>query len=286
MRGLHWKQQIATTAIASGLALSLSQLWQWTQGANALLALSAAAILLAFYKKQRSASRLMVQSAILFLAMILISSRSSAPEAIGSGLAWGGIAGGLLFSAGLIRLSQLNPTQLKPAAQFELNASSAPENMSPPMIPIQTEIESVTGKPLDTPMAGLGLLLSDDEYVDDEDLEEAECEQESAEGEQILHAWTRSRQPDEERLEGSVIVEFKPGQKLAYVHVPFLPGFISRPHAMCYCDQDSIFTAEFDILQTYGGRLNARRRGDVTEAAETLVTFSVNAPWQFSHRAA
>jgi len=274
------RQRIAAAALMCGLGLSLLQLWQHTFGTTAILALSTALMLIAFCKRPTTTSGVVIQSFILLVAMTCVAVSSGTHQATGSGLVWAGVLSGLVSNIGLIRLSLLPDEETGSQTEEQQTEGQRLERPDEFLVDQSVTISETVLVP--SGLTALELLASeDDEEFLDEELEEADVE-----GERIVHAWTRRRQPEEELLEGSVVAEFLPGQKQVYIHVPFLPGFASPPHALCYCECDTLFAAEFDILQTYGGRLSVRRRGDVCDSAEVEISFSVNAPRHITQRAA
>ena len=358
-------QRMAAAAMMCGVALVvclvLSQLWIRTTGPNAILTLSAGAVLLSLSKKTVTFQRRCLQLSVLLGVMGGVAVLSRNPIHLGSALVWVGVTGAVLISLEILHLSrhrqepvaeistvaepvtdtgtQETPVTFSPFLMSDLsdldqfgrscgreerlsldetlgfrepvrhlNDETAPgacpgnqqhhSNPSPlrgeggrrpdegANVASASDSHRSNPSPQPSPLRGEGefrdrLLVEESEECD-EDLEEEFAE---PDGEQILHAWTRRRLPEEESLEGSVIAEFPAGQKQIYVHVPFLPGFSGLPRGFCFCEEETLFAAEFDILQTYGGRLNVRRRGDVNEAAETTVSFSVTAP-RSSQRAA
>jgi hypothetical protein len=87
----------------------------------------------------------------------------------------------------------------------------------------------------------------------------------------VLQSWTRLLTDEGELLEGSMRVGFAPGERIVRRHVPISPPFSDWPRGWCECDDGETFEAELDAVRSYGVRLTIRRRGDVSDPAETEV---------------
>lgn len=87
----------------------------------------------------------------------------------------------------------------------------------------------------------------------------------------VLQSWTRMLTDEGELLEGTIRVSFAPGERIVRRHIPIAPPFSAWPEGWCACDDGQTFEPELDWLRSYGARLTVRRRGDVTQPAETEV---------------
>ncbi len=266
------EQWIAPALLLCGMVAAFVSLAFATTGSHVFLALSAGALVFGFCRAGFS-SRSPWPWFALAASMGLVLVTAAIPAALGSGLAWSVLAIAILFAIRVLQLS--SSVVVKESCEMETVPVILPVNPSVEAIAERAEVPAVSSEPI--PFS-LVQFESEEEF---EDLEcEEDCEEEEFEeaGERVLQAWTRRRHAEEERLEGSVVAEFHASQKQVYIHVPFLPGFVSRPQAFCMCEPDQIFYAEFDILQTYGGRLTVRRHGNCDEPAEVSVSFSITAP--------
>ncbi|SFH94092.1 hypothetical protein [Planctomicrobium piriforme] len=258
------KLQLALlAALGGGLALSLCQLLGSVQGTNALLAFAACSLLVSVFYCRPALASLQSPFILIPLALLVmggVSVVAGQQTEIGSGLAFTAVLAGMLLAACAILRVPQSVVQAEAAVPTEtpLVVDVVKETLQFAELQAQDVVEEAE--------------ISDEEF---EDLEPSELDDESG---QIVHAWTRSRKRSEERLDGSVTVDFITGQRHAYVHVPFTPAFVRRPQADCECDDSDTFAAEFDVLQPYGGRLSVRRRGDATSPAAVEISISIIAP--------
>ena len=78
---------------------------------------------------------------------------------------------------------------------------------------------------------------------------------------------------DQEQIEGEIAVVLATGQKLAVVHVPFVPALAARPQVECRVDIDSDAQVRFKVasINSYGIRIEIRRSGsDIAETSMRL----------------
>lgn len=93
--------------------------------------------------------------------------------------------------------------------------------------------------------------------------------------EEILLSWQRFRlKTGSERLEGTLTLQFRAGEKIQHYHLPISPALKSIPAAWGESCEPGV-RIDFDILQTYGVRLTARRGAGSLEEAEVQVDFIV-----------
>jgi hypothetical protein len=109
-----------------------------------------------------------------------------------------------------------------------------------------------------------------DELVDEED--------EGSDPEMLQ--WMTRRQLDDgaEAVEGSVRIEFRPGERSASAHVTFSPPLGNRPQAECQVLVDFEGRVRIGVAQTYGLRIEARRPEPALAAAFIDVAFSARVP--------
>ena len=106
---------------------------------------------------------------------------------------------------------------------------------------------------------------------DESSVVELETDDQS-EGE-TLQTWTRVRLCDQsERLEGTVRLHFRAGERIQHCHIPISPAFSTIPEGWSECDDDS-FRSELTTRQTYGVRLTVKR--SMQDLAEGTVNVSV-----------
>jgi hypothetical protein len=102
------------------------------------------------------------------------------------------------------------------------------------------------------------------------DQEETESSQE-----ELLQSWKRLKLHNGiERLEGSLVLKFAVGEKIQHCHLPISPALNSLPQAWCECSDTSV-RVEFNVLQTYGVRLTARRGSGPLNEESVEVNFIV-----------
>ena len=78
----------------------------------------------------------------------------------------------------------------------------------------------------------------------------------------------------QEQIEGEISVVLATGQKLAVVHVPFVPPLSARPHVECRIDTDAPVRFKVASLNSYGIRIEIRRSGSDTEATSMHLCFT------------
>lgn len=101
--------------------------------------------------------------------------------------------------------------------------------------------------------------------------ESEQTEVDENEGE-LMQTWTRVRLDDlTERLEGTIQLHFRAGERIQHCHIPLSPAFATIPQAWSECHDDS-FRAEFTTLQTYGVRLTVKRSMHDLDACTTEVS--------------
>ncbi|WP_437194372.1 hypothetical protein [Planctomicrobium sp. SH527] len=288
-------QRLLPFGLVLGFLVSIAQLGAETRGPQSFVVVSFAAVMVAL--KLASGIRSTIKSfgvlgLLILLGIAVITLTSSIPMNTASGLVWGCLILSVLAITSVAKVA-ISGTQT--GSQFESISgeelvaqgdSEAAETFPVATFSIEEEKHEFESSVADLvefierPASQIALfsgLLSEDE--DEEfDLEDEEFEEDESGNGRVVHSLTRIRQSDEERLEGTMNVEFESGQKHVYLHVPFSPGFMARPTAMCICECDDMFAAEFDILHTYGGRLSVRRRGDFSFPAEMSVSIVITAP--------
>lgn len=289
-------QGLLPVALALGLGVSLAQLGTVTFGRQPLVLVAFAALLVAFHLAngiRPTIHRIGAFGLQMLAGLAVISLTSSIPVNTASGLVWGSLILAAFVTASVVMMAisgsqsasqsdeELVP-QRNDAAGFLPNTAivsdsgEALKNQKPDLEFVQG-CDEVSEK--QTPQIAIFSELQSEIYDEEFDLEEEEFEDDESGNGRVVHSLTRIRQNEEERLEGTMTVEFEAGQKHVYLHVPFSPGFTTRPSAMCLCECDDMFAAEFDILQTYGGRLSVRRRGDFSYPAELSVSIVITAPF-------
>ena len=83
---------------------------------------------------------------------------------------------------------------------------------------------------------------------------------------------------DQEQIEGEITVVMKTGQKLAIVHVPFVPPFAARPHVECRVDTGSQVRLKVACINSYGIRIEIRRSLSDTVATSMRICFTATTP--------
>ncbi len=107
------------------------------------------------------------------------------------------------------------------------------------------------------------------------------CDEEAALGDPtICQALTRRKLPHgREVVEGSVRVDFAPGEKMAAAHVGFVPPLPGRPKVECHVLGDFDGRTRVAAAQPYGLRLEARRTDAANPAAvDVAFTAEVGEP--------
>jgi hypothetical protein len=239
--------------------------------------------------KARSVPGWLLQLAILSAAMPLFCCRIGPPSAVAAGLCWstvttlllGGIsARGMATSTSgssdqneenpcFVRLESLGATGGLSASVRDLQRQQ-PEDFGLTMHSSPTETVPVT------------LSLPSIDQAETEPLadEPSSANLEHSSEEEILQQqWSRTLSVTSERLEGTLSLLFEPGRRHQYFHIPFVPMFSAVPRGDCECESEDEgeFTAEFDLLQPYGGRLLVKRHGDVSQVAEVQLVLVVQA---------
>lgn len=75
----------------------------------------------------------------------------------------------------------------------------------------------------------------------------------------------------QEHIEGEITVVMASGQKLAVVHVPFVPPLAARPQIECRVDNGSPVRIKVASINSYGIRIEIRRSGsDIAETSMRL----------------
>jgi hypothetical protein len=82
----------------------------------------------------------------------------------------------------------------------------------------------------------------------------------------------------QEQIEGEISVALAAGQKLAVVHVPFVPPLSARPHIECRIDTDAAVRFKVASINSYGIRIEIRRSGSDTEATSMQLCFTATTP--------
>ena len=82
-----------------------------------------------------------------------------------------------------------------------------------------------------------------------------------------------------EYVEGTVELEFAPGQSRAVCHLPFMPPLAAQPDVECEVVDDSDIRVKAAEVRTYGLRIEGKRR-DSTHAQFVDVGIAVKAPAQ------
>jgi len=93
----------------------------------------------------------------------------------------------------------------------------------------------------------------------------------------VSQCLTRTRSQDQgERIEGTVRVEFAAGQKVAVVHVPFVPPLPRVPRIECHLMDGAELRVKVAAAHTYGMRIEARRTGSADAALSAEVSFAAH----------
>ncbi len=97
--------------------------------------------------------------------------------------------------------------------------------------------------------------------------------------EPMIAQWmTRTKLADgEERVEGSVRIEFAAKQKQAVAHIPFVPPFAHRPIVECHVIDGERVRVKIGTAQRYGARIEARRSDSADDALSVEVSFTAAA---------
>ena len=80
----------------------------------------------------------------------------------------------------------------------------------------------------------------------------------------------------QELIEGTVRVEFTPGQKQATIHLTFWPPLCERPALECQILNDVSVRLKVASLYTFGARIEAKRSQLVDEAADVEIGFTAS----------
>ncbi|WP_437230644.1 hypothetical protein SH661x_002072 [Planctomicrobium sp. SH661] len=274
----EWTPTLILIALAGGLVGALLQLGFETSGPQAGLAAAAAlAVLachLAFRKQGLSRTLWSAFPGMLAVAWLVASSSSSGPLGLGSAFCWA-----ILVCGATLGLAAVLP---QPAASPQTSLKLVTPQDSSPSVPEEIlQIAVPVPECLPFPLQE----FVDDEFEEGEELE-SEFESETLNDRTVQH-WSRVHSPEEDRLEGTLLVEVPAGQKQAYAHVPFVPFFRTLPTGYCECESegDEEIEAVLDSIHMYGARVILRRRGNLSEPAAAQVTLIAVSP-QANRRAA
>lgn len=86
---------------------------------------------------------------------------------------------------------------------------------------------------------------------------------------------TRAANASGETLDGLLRVEFAVGEQLQTVHVAFCPPLCFTPTAVCQAVDGADCDVKITSLETFGARLEIKRRGALTLADEAIVQMQV-----------
>lgn len=246
-----------------GVVLPLWELVSQTHGPHAVLACSVAAVVFflgLFCAPPGGARLLSLIVSITAVLLILLSACGSQKELIGSSLAWSAVLCGLVFLGALSIMSS------RQAATEACRVAEANESAS--FILVESPPASANRSPMD------GCETAGRPGTDEEACTGAETGGEDL-NEAVVQSWRRFRDAAGERLEAVLTIDFAPGQRQVYVHLPFSPLLSGMPEAFCECADEGDISAEFDVLRCYGGRLNVRRRGQAFVPLQTEISVVV-----------
>lgn len=247
--------------LALGTVLSLWDLLSHAHGPHAALSWSLAAVLfvLGLFCVSWSGARLpLLLVPLTALSLSVLSAGGTSMNSIGGSLAVSGVICGLVLLGGMTIVAG---SLAKPAVDLFARV----EHQESPRLPESAELHCVSISAGATAGQRIGQKSAS--------LDDGATEEHVLDG-GVVQSWKRYRDSEGERLEAALVVDFSPGQKHAYVHLPFAPMLSGRLEAFCECVDDGSFTAEFDLLRCYGGRLSLRR-SQAADSARTEISVVV-----------
>ena len=92
----------------------------------------------------------------------------------------------------------------------------------------------------------------------------------------LVTQWLKRSVSDsyQEQIEGEILVALSTGQKLAIVHVPFVPPLVARPQIECRGDNNVHVRFKVASINLYGIRIEIRRFGSDTAATSMRLCFT------------
>lgn len=213
------------------------------------LLLSCSAILVLFNQSNKNTSLLRTLLTSVLLGVVLIAATSSIPG--NESIQFLSIAIALGIGSGIFMLTHRSEQRITVE-------NTTTKSLNPQAEAIALDLQRVAP-----------VLPSDQNHMIS-DQEETESSQE-----EVLQSWRRLKlQNGTERLEGSLVLQFAAGEKIQHSHLPIAPALKSLPQAWCECSDSSI-RVEFNVLQTYGVRLTARRGSGPLIEESVEVNFTV-----------
>ncbi|WP_437185399.1 hypothetical protein SH668x_002503 [Planctomicrobium sp. SH668] len=243
--------------LSTGVVGGLVHLASLSNGPTALVGGSASLLVVClwlFLPRDRFQQSWPLFVATTFLVSFVVALCGPSSQSVGNALCWSVVAA---MGIGFVCISTLEESltpvrddlvvpvsRMPQSVSIESGASTAPHPH--PAIQLHTELDDADEDDIE------GELI--DGEIDDED---------------SVQTWSRHLGDNEDRLEGSIVIQLASGQRHGYFHFPFVPFFSCIPDGYCESVSDGDIVVEIDLLHVYGARLNFRRRGRIDEPLES-----------------